>query len=290
MATICLTVFLGIFIVLQWEVNAKNIQRIENATTGQNSNIGDIAPSNYSLAFFLKIGSSQYEANLEILTKNLKPGDYLLVYGPYTRASEILQGALEARSLVNPGVNVISVIDYTNITNLTVTVPTLPKGIDYIMYDYEKGTGFSPEFTVDEKASIDYFDKAKSAISQYNKNMSSDAKLFVTPPYGQLRKANWNWGVASDHMDVIDMQLEAYLKDPNLKKYTMDIIEQIKRDSPDKLVFVQLSINPKRGTLQDNLNAIDSLKDVVGVNVFLIYYLNYQSTDLKQFFSLLDRE
>jgi len=287
---ICLSVLVGIVIVLQGNMTEKNAQRIENHP-GQiptnTVNIITIKP-NYSLAFFLKL-DSQYNTNLEIFAKNLKAGDYILIDGPSSRASEILNQAQEARSLVNTGVNVISVVGYKKINDLIETVPDLPKGIDYIMYDYEKGPGFSPEFTRDEKTSIGYFDKAKSAISQYNKNTGSDAKLFVTPPYGQLQNANWNWGLVASHMDVIDMQLQAYLKDPNLKNYTTNILEQIKKDTPDKLVFIQLSINPKKGALQDNLNALDSIKDVSGINAFLIYYLNYQGSDLKQFFSLLDR-
>lgn len=245
--------------------------------------------SGVTLAFFLKFGNKYFEDNLAILAKNLKTGDYLLVDGSPSTASELLQRVQEIRSLVNPGVNVIAVANYKNISNLTNTVPTLPKGIDYIMYDYEGGSAFSPEFTKDENISISYFDEAKAAVERYNKNTGSEAKLFVTPPFGELQSANWDWGLAANHMDVIDIQLQAFLKDPNLQSYATEIMEQIKKNSPDKLVFVQCSLSPQRGTVQDNVNAIETLRKVREINAFLVFYQNGQGSELTQFFSLLDR-
>lgn len=245
--------------------------------------------SNFVLAFFLQFGNPYYNDNLSILAKNLKAGDYLLVESTYLRTPELFQTVHDAKALVKPGVKVISVVNYKDIESLSTTAPLLPKGIDYIMYDYEPGASFSPEFTKNESVSISYFEQAKDSVEQYNKNTGSDAKLFLTPPFGQLRNADWNWGLLSKHVDVIDMQLQAFLKDPSLKTYATDIIEQIRKDSPDKLVFMQCSLSPQRGTVQDNVNAVETLRQIKGINGSLVFYQNVQGPELEQFFSLLDR-
>ena len=288
-----MSALVGTVIAIQTGIGNKN--SVENQTSHDVQNNTNVSGSSslkqpYSLAFFLNIDNPYYETNLEIFIKNLKKGDYLLVSGPPERAKEIIQKTHEIQNLVNSGVNVFSVMNYKKISDIVATVPTLPKGVDYVMYDYEGGNGYSPEFTTDENQSIVYFDKAHSAVEMYNKNTGSHAKLFVTPPYGQLHKLDWNWDSVVTNMDVVDMQLQAFLKDPSLKNYTINIMQQIHKTSPDKLVFIQLSITPKRGTVLDNVSAIDNLKNVSGIGAFLIFYQNTQSSDLKQFFNIIQRD
>src|SRR5437660_216177 len=98
---ICLSLLLVILSVSYWEMTVKNPQRIENATTGQiSTNTANIITikQNYSLAFFLQLESPQYKTNLEILAKNLKPGDYLLIVSSSTRVPDLLEQVQDARS------------------------------------------------------------------------------------------------------------------------------------------------------------------------------------------------
>ena len=286
---ICAGLLVGIIVALQAGTREQGPQK-----AGSGSSIHAL-PGNggakkiYSLAFFLKFGTPQYETNLKILAKNLRSGDYLLLYGSPASASDIVRQAQDMGPIFKAGVDVIPVVEYRNVKNLTETVPTLPRGIGYVMYDYEGGRAFSPEFTKDEKKSIGYFDAAKQAVLQYDEITGSSARLFATPPYGELRKADWNWGLVSSHVDVIDMQLQGFLKDPALKNYSAAVIKQIRSASPGEVLFIQLSINPKRGTLQENVDALNSLSSVSGISAFLVYYLPSQSSDLEQFFGMLDR-
>lgn len=297
LAIICIAVLA--FIAVYWEVflqnnNVSSINIQTNRTTSNSNPSNSNMPySNSSmtdsvhLAFFVDYEKPQYRTNLEILTKNLRNGDYLLIVGLPSNMSGVLEQKKEVQSRVDSGVHVIAVASYRKISDIT-TMTGLPRGVDYIMYDYEAGKSFSPEFTKDENRSIDYFDKARESIHQYNIGTDSNAKLFVTPPYGELHKSNWDWGEASLHMDVIDMQLQSFLNDPNLEKYATSVISQIKEKSPGKLVFIQVSINPLRGTLQDNINAITTLK-AKNINNFLVFYLPSQGEQLSEFFKLLNR-
>lgn len=299
LVTICIVVLAAI--ATSWEIfsqnnnmHAINIQTnrtISNSDTRSNSNItsshSSIVNPSLHLAFFVDYEKPQYRTNLEILIKNLHSGDYLLIEGDPSNMSGVLEQKKDVQSRVDSGVHVISVANYRKISDIS-TVPELPGGVDYIMYDYEAGKLYSPEFTKDENISISYFDKARESIHQYNIKTGSNAKLFVTPPYGQLRKSNWDWGAASLHMDVIDMQLQSFLKDPDFEKYATDVISQIKEKSPDKMVFIQVSINPLRGTLQDNINSITTLQ-AKNMNNVLVFYLPPQGEQLSEFFKLLNR-
>lgn len=243
------------------------------------SNQGD-----YKLAFLISSASSQYNDNLSIFTKHLKNGDYLMVGGYENSTSEIKQKIQKIKSLANPGLNVVTIRIYSQIEQLVNRVPNLPPGFDYIGYDYEQGDGFSPEFTKNETTSIKYFDEAKSAIEKYNLKKSSNAKLIIMPPYGQLREAQWDWGVAAKHTDVIDMQFQAFMKDDKFLYYVINTIAQIKQESPSTKVFVQLSLVSTRGTPQDNLNAINMLYRLP-IDGFLVFYHPSQTSELGQFFN-----
>ncbi len=247
------------------------------------------SPKNYSLAFFLNCNNPYYKSNLALFESNLKRGDYLLVSGPAQRASDIIKKTDEIRTSTSPGIHVVSVVVFRDISEIMDTVPGLPRGFDYVMYDYEGGSGYSPEFTPDEAASVEYFAEARDAVGKYDKNSGSSASLLVSPPYGELHKSGWNWTLAASNMDAIDIQLQAFATDPGIQDYAKNIVGQIRKSTGDKLVFVQLSIIPTRATIQENIGALAKLQDVRGINAFLIFYKNNQRQDLLELFRMLHR-
>lgn len=245
------------------------------------------AKSNTHLAFFLRIYGQYYIDNLSVFEKNLENGDYLLIRGNPSEALTVIQKVEQSRPLFDSGVHVNSAIFYYAISDIVTTVPKLPRGIDFVVYDYEKGDNYSPEFTTNESKSIEYFDQARSAVMQYDKNTGSNAKLMVTLPYGELHSDNWDWRLAAKHMDVIDMQIQAFLKNHSMmQSYISDTYDNGTGNKP--LIFAQLSISQVRGTVQENVNAINVIKNSQ-VNAFLIWYQAIQTSDLEQFFSLLHR-
>lgn len=245
------------------------------------------AKSNTPLAFFLRIYGQYYTDNLKVFEKNLKNGDYLLIRGNPSEALTVIQKVEQSRPLFDSGVHVNSAIFYFTIRDIVTTMPKLPHGIDFVVYDYEKGDNYSPEFTTNESKSIEYFDQARSAVIQYNKNTGSNAKLMVTLPYGELHSDNWDWRLAAKHMDVLDMQIQAFLQNPSLmQSYISNTYDNGTGNKP--LIFAQLSISQVRGTVQENVDAINTIKNSK-VNAFLIWYQAIQTSDLEQFFSLLHR-
>src|SRR5439155_12359393 len=181
--------------------------------------------------------------NLNEFAKNLKPGDILFVSGsPKSDPSTVIQQTLAAKAAVVPGVKVYSLKFYFTIADITANATKLPKGFDYIGYDYEKGIDYSPEFTTDETTSIGYFDLAQTAVKQYNVATGSNAKFMVTQPYGELQNENWDWGLSAKHMDTINMQMQGSIQDSNYQVLVTNMISQIRQGSPNTEAFVQVSI------------------------------------------------
>lgn len=242
----------------------------------------------YNMVFLVNSASPQYNKTLASIAKHLKAGDYLLIEGYSGTRLDIGQKVQETRSLVSPGVNVGAIRIYSNIDQITRNVPNLPKGFGYIGYDYEQGRGFSPEFTTNETESIHYFDKARSAVEQYNLKTGSNAKFLIMPPYGELRKANWDWGQAARHADMVDIQFQAFIKDGKFLSYVLDAIAQIKQEAPSTKAFVQLSLIASRGTAQDNLDSI-SMINKLPIDAFLMFYHPNQTQELEQFLQIVPK-
>lgn len=257
-------------------------------TSDDNINVEDNSTSrNYALVFLVNYESQQYNNTLTSIVKHLKSGDYLLIegYGDSVPMEQYLQ---KIKSFTSPGVNVGMIRIYNSIDALVKNLSILPKGFNYIGYDYEGGDGFSPEFTTNETISIKYFDQAENAVHKYNEKTGSDSKLLVAPPYGELKNANWNWGIAAQHMDVMDIQFQAFIKDAKFLDYVLDAIAQIKQESPSTKIFVQLSLIEKRGTAQDNLNSINVIRNLP-IDGFLMFYHPYQTSELDQFFQIMPK-
>jgi hypothetical protein len=264
-------------------------------TTIPQSNTTALSPSattsSYHLVFLLQATASPktYSDNLDLFAKYLKSGDFLFITGnPKAHASKVLQQTQAARLVVSPGVKVYSLQFYFKIADLMGNTTKLPKGFDYIGYDYEKGNLYSPEFTANETTSVGYFDTAQAGVKNYNTITGSDARFMVTPPYGELKNAKWNWGQAAQHMDTINMQMQGFLRDSNYRDLVISLVSQIRQESPNTQLFVQVSISPARGTVQDNVNAINILK-TLPIDGILVFYNNSQTSDLQQLFTLLNR-
>lgn len=236
----------------------------------------------YHLVFLVSSASPQYENNLNVFAKYLKRGDSLLVEGYENSESEIAQKMQKIKLMQNPGVNVNAIRIYNGIDDLTNKVPNLPKGFSYIGYDYEQGTGFSPEFTVNETRSAQYFDQARNAVQQYNLRTGGNASLILMPPFGQLGKLQWDWGHAAKHTGIMSIQFQAFIKDSNFLNYVVDTIARVKQESVSTKVLVQVSLVPTRGTPQDVLHAITLLHHLP-IDSFLVFYHPNQTSDLEQF-------
>lgn len=239
------------------------------------------------LAFFLNISSGYFQDNLKVFAKNLKSGDYVIIRGDISDPRAVVEKVKQVKSMFAPGVNVNSCLFYYEIGNIVDTVPKLPTGIDYIVYDYEKGQNYSPEFTENESKSLEYFDQAQDAVLKYNKNTRSNAKLMITPPFGELRHANWNWGLVADHMDVMDMQLQAFVNDHTLMKGYVSSTFNEMSNSKKHVIFVQVSMS--RNTIQENIDAINAVKDR-RIGAFLIWYQATQTKDLEKFLDNIKRD
>lgn len=260
-------------------------QVLSNKSHGNFSKVVS-SPRDYHLSFLVSSANPRYDDTLVVFAKYLKPGDSLLVEGYENSESAIKQKVQKIRSMVLPGVNVKAIRIYNNIGNLTNKVGNLPPGFSYIGYDYEQGIGFSPEFTTNVTKSVAYFDQARDAVSKYNLKTGGNASLIIMPPFGQLGKSQWNWGLASMHTDIISVQFQAFMKDDNFLNYVLDTIAHIKQESISTKVMVQLSLVPTRGTPQDNLYAINILHRLP-INSFLVFYHPYQTSELEKFLSIV---
>ncbi|MGE5599895.1 MAG: hypothetical protein ACM3UQ_00095 [Clostridiales bacterium] len=273
--------------------HAQNFSMVNRAVTGASVNNADLASSYYEthrpriqLAFFLNIASSRYQDNLKVFARNLQNGDYLIMRGDPSSPLAVIQAAKQSKHMFAPGVHVMTCLFYYAIGDIVRSVPKLPPGIDFVVYDYEKGSNYSPDFTTNESVSLGYFDQAEAAVLQYGKNTGSNAQLMVTPPVGELLHAGWNWGLAADHMDAIDMQLQAFVKDHALMKNLVSSTASHISEPKKHLVFVQLSLS--RWPVRENIDAINATRDS-RIGAFLIWYQATQTADLEAFFDALKR-
>jgi hypothetical protein len=284
------SVSLAIVFVIFWGVETENEKTVtKNAVLQSNYPQTGLAQSDVHLAFLLNTRSPYYNDDLQLLAKNLRSGDYLFIImdSNPSLANQLMQ---QAKSLCSDGVNVNTVLLYSKLQKIVDELPMEPKGMDWIVYDYESGSDFSPEFTINENSSLGYFDKAKEAVEKYNVNTASSAKFMVTPPYGELKKGNWNWGFAAQHMDGIDVQTQRLVKNMStFKDQISNITDQIQELSSNKFFMIQFSLRPSVGTINDTLNGINNVKDL-RINAFLIFYDQYsKNSQLEKFFNSFHR-
>ncbi|MDZ7268322.1 MAG: hypothetical protein ONB48_11380 [candidate division KSB1 bacterium] len=242
------------------------------------------SPCSQARLAFLLTRNPFADSLLKIFADHLLPGDYLLVGGPDSQAQWAISKANEAQSRIKTGVRVLSWAGYVAIDELEARVPRLPQSLDWVVYDYEGGPEFSPEFTRDQQASLGFFERGQQVSRRHG------FQFMVTPPYGQLRGANWDWGRVARFMEAITLQFQAFLQDEQLLETEVrNVVGQIREASPQTLTFIQLSIVPERGTVEDNLRAIRRLEDETQISAFLIFYRPDQSDLLRDFFRQLSR-
>jgi hypothetical protein len=269
-----------------WAIMTSDFTTQSLSNPNRNFSKASYGPRDYHMVFLVSSASPQYENNLAVFAKYLQRGDSLLVEGYENSEPEIEQKIQKIKSMMLPGVNVQAIRIYNNINDLTSKVPNLPRGFSYIGYDYEQGTSFSPEFTPNVTRSMAYFDQARHAVSQYNVRTGEDASLIIMPPFGQLGKSQWNWGLAGKHTDIMSIQFQAFIKDSNFLNYVVDTIAKVKQESAPTKILVQVSLVPARGTPQDNLQAIILLHRLP-IDSFLVFYHPNQTSDLEQFLSIV---
>lgn len=241
------------------------------------------ACSKARLAFLL--GNNQNtERLLSLFAANLVEGDFLFVGAGAQQPGWAMETAAQAKERVKAGVNVFSWVGDVSLTRLEANVPQVPKAIDWIVYEYEGGPGFSPEFTKDPTASLAFIERGRKVAHD------NGFLYMVTPPYGQLQNANWDWGEVARQIDGIALQFQALLRNLDLlEREAKQVVQQIAEKSPNTLTFVQLSVAPTRGTPQENVTAIQRLEDEKQIKGFLIFYSPSQIEPLTEFFAQFKR-
>ncbi len=236
-------------------------------------------------AMFYTSGSNH--ANLELFEKYLRAGDYLFITTPLDQDSnftQILEDAAEAKNKVVSGVKVFTFAWYSKIDEIKLHSAFLPSGVDGIIYDYENGTEYSPEYTTDYNKVSSLFATA-SEIAHKN-----GLKLMLAPVFGDtINKVeiehSWNWTEISDHADFLVIQFQHYFKDDNansLKTRMGKIVDDINSNSGTP-TFVELSLTAIGGTADEDLQAMQDLEHV-GVNKFLIFFEPWKTGDLEHIF------
>lgn len=236
-------------------------------------------------AIFYTSGSNH--TNLELFEKYLRPGDYLFISTPLDQDSDfsqLLQDVVEAKNKVTPGVKVFSFAWYSKIDAIKLHSAYLPQGIDGIIYDYENGTRYSPEYTTDYNKVSSLF-KTASEIAHKN-----GLKLMLTPVFGDTInnteiEHSWDWSEISGYTDFLVIQFQHYFKDHNadaLKTRMGKIMEDVNSTS-GTATFVELSLTAIGGTADEDLHAMQDLEHE-GTNKFLIFFEPWKTSDLEYIF------
>ena len=245
----------------------------------------DVKPTSSVFAIFYTSGSNH--TNLELFEKYLRSGDYLFITTPLDQDSDLnqlVQDVKEAKNNVVPGVKVFSFVWYSKIDAIKLHSAYLPQGVDGIIYDYEDGKDYSPEYTTDYNKVSSLFETA-SEIAHKN-----GLKLMLTPVFGDTVNSTeiehpWDWTEISRHTDFLVIQFQHYFKDHNsdsLKTRMGKIMEDINSTSGTP-TFVELSLTAIGGTVNEDLQAMQELEHS-GTNKFLIFFEPWTTNDLKYMF------
>ncbi len=274
-------------IVMPTNIGTSQTVKVSDGTDSTTQNVQVKNLNNFNLRFWLHTNQQYYTTSLNIFTKYLKSGDYIMIGSGMDGDPTIsLQQANQAKSLFKPGVHALSYRIYFSIKDMLSEVPTLPKGYDLIVYDYEKGD--SPDFTTDMTKSLAYFSQANSVISQYNQKTGSNAKLMAAISYPPIRWSTtpWDWGTVAAQMSQINVMMSGYYSSPCLAQCSSSAISQIRVESPSAVNEIQLSMSGGRGTPNDIAPAL-YIAQGVGVDTTLVFYDNNQTNYLQQLFDLL---
>lgn len=256
-----------------------------NATLENSINEEYTKPTSSVFAIFYTSGSNH--ANLELFEKYLRAGDYLFIATPLDQDSDfsqLVQDVTEAKSKVVPGVKVFSFAWYSKIDAIKLHSEHLPQDVDGIIYDYENGSEYSPEYTTDYNETLSLFETASEIAHENN------LKLMLTPVFGDTINGTevehtWNWTEISSHTDFLVIQFQHYFKDHNsdsLKTRMGMIMEDINSISGTPS-FVELSLTAVGGTADEDLKAMQDLEQS-GANKFLIFFEPWNTSELEYIF------
>lgn len=256
-----------------------------NITSESTINEKYTKPTSSIFAIFYTSGSNH--ANLELFEKYLRAGDYLFITTPLDQDSDfsqLVQDVTEAKNKVVPGVKVFSFAWYSKIDAIKLHSEYIPQGVDGIIYDYENGAGYSPEYTTDYNKTLSLFETASEIAHKNN------LRLMLTPVFGDTINSTeiehpWNWTEISRHTDFLVIQFQHYFKDHNsdsLKTRMGMIMEEINSTSGTPS-FVELSLTAVGGTADEDLKAMQDLEHS-GANRFLIFFESWNTNGLKYMF------
>lgn len=248
---------------------------------GSDAQIGTQKPKTILAIFYI---SGSNHANLDLFEKYLRPGDYLFITTPLdqdSNTSQVLQDAMEAKSKVTFGVKVLSFVWYSKIDAVRLHTPYLPKGIDGVIYDYESGGMYSPEYTTNSTKVLSFFN------SGFQISHRNGFKFMTTPVFGDVTnnteiEHDWNWVELSNSSDFLVVQFQNFFKMNNsddLKIRMGEMMKEINATSHTP-TFVELSLTAIGGTADQDLYAMHELEQV-GVNKFLIFFEPWTTDDLR---------
>jgi hypothetical protein len=173
---------------------------------------------------------------------------------------------------------------YSKIEAIKLHSAYLPQGVDGIIYDYENGTLYSPEYTTDYEKVSALFNSA-SEIAHNNR-----LKLMLAPVFGDTVnnteiEHSWDWNEIASHSDFLVIQFQHFFKTNNadaLKARMGKIMEDINSTSGTP-TFVELSLTAIGGTADEDLQAMQDLKSA-GANKFLIFFEPWKTSELEYIF------
>ncbi len=259
-------------------------------TTIETSSKGNTTQTQPPVFAMFYISGSNH-TNLALFEKYLRPGDYLFITTPLDQDSDfsqLLQDVAEAKNKSASGVNIVSFAWYSKIDVIKLHSAYLPHGVDGIIYDYESGAKYSPEYTTDYDKVLSLFESA-SEIAHRN-----GLKLMLAPVFGDIVnnteiEHSWDWSEISNHTDFLVIQFQHFFKTQNadLVKTQMGKIMKNIDSTSGTPAFVELSLTASGGTADEDLEAMQSLKSV-GVNKFLIFFEPWTTNDLEHIFEKRD--
>ncbi|HJU14121.1 MAG TPA: hypothetical protein VJ792_06645 [Candidatus Nitrosotalea sp.] len=235
-----------------------------------------------TLAMFYITGSNH--KNLELFEKYLRPGDYLFITTPLDEdnyTAQAVQDSTEAKSKVMQGVNVLSFAWYSKIEAIKLHVAALPKTVDGVIYDYEEGQMYSPEYTSNFTQALSIFDSAYQAAHK------NGLKFMVTPIYGDAQNGTefehpWDWNAISKDADYLVIQFQSFFKMRNSSELETEMgttVSEISQ-STQTPTFVELSLTAIGGTGAQDLQSMHELEKS-GVHNFLIFFEPWTTGDLE---------
>jgi hypothetical protein len=242
----------------------------------------------------LQARSTEFSNILSELEQQARPGDYVLVHGGTEDQTLIGENTRVAASNLRSGVAVWGMVVYTEIDKIESEPPQDDPRIGWIAYDYEPcdrppaPCHFSPEFTTSEPKSLAFFDRGRTKAHQVG------MRFMAMPSYADVRLAqpSWSWAEVAQHVDALDVQLQSIQRTAEeLTSVFSSLKQQVTSSSSTAPFFPQLSLNPKHGALQDDLNAVKLIEGVGlgSATAILIQYPPAESQLLAGFLNGLTR-